>query len=322
MQVLAGLTVYQAASLAWCVMWLTYTVAAWLASQVLSDDHRRRVLMIGAAMGGAILAAFGTAQHLAAPGTVYGIVGWEGAIPFATFFNRNHYAAMAELLLPMALYLCFTDARRRWWWGAAAGTVYGSVLLSGSRAGAVLVTAELLFANLRLGARHPRRVLVLLTACTAATLLAGGERIASRLREPEPLKQRALVLRSAIQMWRARPWTGFGGGTFEAVYPEYALFDVGRRVDHAHNDWAEWLAEGGVPLTLMMAAFFTGTLANAWRHPWSAGAAVVLLHSLVDFPMQIPAIALGVAVTTGAAGASCRTGPDAPSPRARRGPRR
>ncbi|MBI3665819.1 MAG: hypothetical protein HY236_06275 [Acidobacteria bacterium] len=32
---------------------------------------------------------------------------------------------------------------------------------------------------------------------------------------------------------------------------------------------------------------------------WGIGVAAVLLHSLVDFPMQIPAIALGVAVTSG-----------------------
>ena len=45
---------------------------------------------------------------------------------------------------------------------------------------------------------------------------------------------------------------GFGLGTFETVYPHFALFDIGLIVNHAHNDWLEWAAEGGVPLALAL----------------------------------------------------------------------
>jgi hypothetical protein len=27
----------------------------------------------------------------------------------------------------------------------------------------------------------------------------------------------------------------------------YARFDVGKTVNHAHNDWAEWAVDGGIP---------------------------------------------------------------------------
>jgi len=45
------------------------------------------------------------------------------------------------------------------------------------------------------------------------------------------------MLQSTIAMAREKPWTGFGLGNFENVYPAYALFDDGAIVNHAHNDW-------------------------------------------------------------------------------------
>ena len=92
-------------------------------------------------------------------------------------------------------------------------------------------------------------------------------------------------------MIRQRPLTGFGLGTYATVYPEFASFDLGLSVDHAHNDWAEWAAEGGIPLFLLMAFIAAGSFRPALRSGWGLGIHVVFLHSLVDFPMQIPAIA-------------------------------
>jgi O-antigen ligase len=75
------------------------------------------------------------------------------------------------------------------------------------------------------------------------------------------------------------------------VYPEFATFDVGATVDHAHNDWAEWTAEGGVPMLVLMLSIAAATFRPALRSGWALGIHAVFLHSLVDFPLQIPAIA-------------------------------
>jgi O-antigen ligase len=93
-------------------------------------------------------------------------------------------------------------------------------------------------------------------------------------------------------MVRARPILGFGLGTFEIAYPAYALRDVGAIVNHAHNDWVEWAADGGIPFSLAMAAVAVWCGVKATSRPWALGIVSVFLHSLIDFPLQNPVIAL------------------------------
>jgi O-antigen ligase len=104
---------------------------------------------------------------------------------------------------------------------------------------------------------------------------------------------------SAQEMVRERPWFGFGLGTWETAYPAYALFDAGAIVNHAHNDWAEWTAEGGIPFLLILASTMVLSFRPALRSIWGLGPIVVLMHSFVDFPMQTPAIAAWVFVFLG-----------------------
>jgi O-antigen ligase len=101
-------------------------------------------------------------------------------------------------------------------------------------------------------------------------------------------------------MARERPWLGFGLGTFEEAYPAYALFDIGLVVNHAHNDWAEWLAEGGIPFLLLMASLAAWAVVPAIRSIWGVGLLSVFLHALVDYPMQRLGLAAWIFVLLGA----------------------
>ena len=67
--------------------------------------------------------------------------------------------------------------------------------------------------------------------------------------------------------------------------------DLGLVIDHAHNDWAEWLAEGGAVLFLSILALVLLSAGPAIRSGWAVGIQTVFVHSLVDFPLHIPAIA-------------------------------
>lgn len=109
-------------------------------------------------------------------------------------------------------------------------------------------------------------------------------------------------------MDRDRPWMGFGLGTFESAYPAYAIFDVGLRVNHAHNDWLEWAAEGGNPLAVVMALVALWSVRAAWQAPWGVGVVAVFLHSFVDYPMQKPALSAWLFVLLGALAAQAREG--------------
>jgi O-antigen ligase len=87
-------------------------------------------------------------------------------------------------------------------------------------------------------------------------------------------------------MIQDRPVTGFGLGAWSGAYPGYALYDDGLFVNQAHNDWAQWAAEGGIPFLLMMIAIFGLSVRPALRRVWGVGVLFVFIHCLVDYPFQ------------------------------------
>jgi O-antigen ligase len=157
-------------------------------------------------------------------------------------------------------------------------------LASASRAGALLLILEMIagFCLLKKGFR--RRLLPFALIAVGFTGVGGVGALWSRLADPDPLKYRREIFHSAIAMIAADPWRGYGLGTFSAVYPEFAEFDAGATVDHAHNDWLEWAAEGGIPFAALWAALAVRLVRPAIRSFWGIGVLAVFLHALVDYP--------------------------------------
>jgi len=179
-----------------------------------------------------------------------------------------------------------------------AGVIFASVILCASRAGAILVIIEVIMVLGVAAASNlvPKRDLGklaggLLLLLLLSTAIVGWEALWNRRHDPDPFRYRREMAASAIEMVKQRPWSGFGLGTFETVYPAFASFDLGLVVDHAHNDWLEWLAEGGLVLFLSMLSLALLCAGPAIRSGWALGVPVVFLHSLVDFPLQTPAVA-------------------------------
>lgn len=102
---------------------------------------------------------------------------------------------------------------------------------------------------------------------------------------------------------------GTGFGTFVPAYEMHAPRITAHYfyVNHAHNDWLELLLEGGVPALVLMLGFlawFAAASVSAWRRgpagiegqdvALARAASIVivlmLLHSLVDYPMRNIAI--------------------------------
>ena len=144
-----------------------------------------------------------------------------------------------------------------------------------------------------LGRPGAARKLIALSVLFAglATAVVGWDALWIRFQDNDLFRYRREIFASTLRMIRQRPWTGFGLGTYATVYPEFATFDIGLTVDHAHNEWAEWTTEGGVPLLTLMLTIAVVTFRPALRSGWGLGIHAVLLHSVVDFPLRIPAIA-------------------------------
>ena len=228
------------------------------------------------------------------------------------FLNRDQYACFIELVLPLAVLEAFRS-RRRVAYAAMAGAMVATVIAGASRAGAVLVTMEagvLAVAAMWSGGGGAGRKFASVARIFALagifTAVVGWEVLWQRFQDPDPFKYRREIAISAVEMARDRPGMGFGLGTFESAYPAYALFDIGLTVNHAHNDWLEWAAEGGIPLFCMMAVVALWSVRAAWRAPWAAGVVVVFVHSLVDFPLQKAALSAWLLVLLGACAAKER----------------
>ena len=114
---------------------------------------------------------------------------------------------------------------------------------------------------------------------------------------------RLTIDRDALRMFVQKPLLGWGLGSFPEVYPQFRSFYTNLRVDHAHNDYLQLLVETGTAGFLVAVWFMVVTFRAAARNlrqqesgtnRFAALAALlgitgILVHSLVDFNLQIPA---------------------------------
>jgi O-antigen ligase len=297
-QLWVGATVYRFATANALVNWAAYFVLFLVSLEALAAPEIRRNFLRAVLYAGFAIAVLSTVQYFTSDGAVYWVFHVSSGRPFGPFVNPDHYAAFIELILPLAIYEARRGRSKLWLHTAMVGALYASVIASASRAGATLATLEILVLPW-LGRRSgfAGKVIALSVVFAGiASLVVGPDVIWKRFQDKDPFRYRREIAGSTVQMIRQRPWLGFGLGTYADVYPEFASFDIGLAVDHAHNDWAEWTAEGGVPMLLLMLGIAAGSFRAALRAGWALGIYAVFLHSLVDFPMHIPAIA-GLLVT-------------------------
>lgn len=256
----------------------TFLISAW----ALQSKGARTTFLYRFAWFGFAVSVIAVSAYYTSPGKLL----WLFPSPYpdiwGPFYSRNDFTAFLELCFPAAFWLAMAkrngNPKVPLWipaWMLAAG------LASSSRAGAVVLLAEALFFLAFCTKRVSGRFLF--TAALLAALL-GTATLRARFNERDPLLYRREIALSAVGMIMERPWTGFGLGSFPRIYPSYARFDSGARVDHAHNDWLEWAVEGGIGYTLAWLWLSGQAIAVAFRHPWGIGIAGLTLHSLVDYP--------------------------------------
>jgi O-antigen ligase len=221
----------------------------------------------------------------------------------------------------MALYQAFRSRRSALLYSGMAAAMYASVIASASRAGAVLVTAEILavalcmaargFASGRAIAATLLRAVVLFAAFTA---IVGWQRVWDRFLQPDPMNGRRELAAATLHIVADHPYTGCGLGTWPTVYPRYATVDNGLFANQAHDDWLQFAAEGGIPFGILLLTLPIWALRPAFRSIWGIGVIAVFLHSFVDYPFSRPALgSWTILVLAMLAAASRPAHPSAPS---------
>ena len=295
LQVALGWSVDRVTTLDATLNWIANLAAFALAAELCRNAQQRERFLRLALIFTSILAVVSIFTFLTSPvGRAFWI--FETGADSRTlgpFVYHNQYAAFIEAILPLAIIGVIRD-RRRWMLHALiVATLFGSVVTGGSRTGSILCLTEILVIPLIAFWRGviPGRVLARallgsLAAVVVLTGVVGWEMLWQRLQEPNPYSLRQDLVLSSVSMTRSRPLTGFGLGTWSAVYPGYALFDDGRFVNQAHNDWMQWASEGGLPFLVLMLGIAAWSVRPALRSLWGVGILSVWLHALLDYPMQ------------------------------------
>jgi O-antigen ligase len=282
-----------------------------------SDDWRTFVWFI---MGfGFLVAIFGILQQLTFNGKLYWFREMRyGGIPFGPYVNRNHFAAFAELVFPVALVpLVLGKVRKERWFvvGIFGLLPIGALFLSASRGGVVSFGVQLSVLVLmmflrRTGGKHVLAGGVILLLAFLLVSWLGVRQILDRFSSLQSLEvttgKRASMRQDTWRIFLDHPWTGTGLGTIQTVFPAYETLYDGKVVNHSHNDYLEALAETGLAGAACCTWFLGVLLYLSLRQllqldkPFAAALHLsglvacvgFLVHSLVDFNLHIPANAL------------------------------
>lgn len=270
-QAASGMTADRDATLDAALRFSTFGAVALCSAKGLRNP---RPLIAVLAWSGAVLSAVGMVCYFTSPGRILWFIPSRYPDVWGVFESRNAFAQFLELCLPAAL--CLNRWDRKLQTVALAAFILAGGLLSASRAGAVLLLLETVcFAAVRW---RLVAVVALILAITGPGALWG------RLHQSDPLEGRREIYRSTLAMIEAKPWTGYGLGTFALIYPRFATFDEGRSVEHAHNDWLEWVSGGGIPFALPWLVLVLWMVRPALESGWGVGVLAVFLHALVDYP--------------------------------------
>jgi O-antigen ligase len=133
----------------------------------------------------------------------------------------------------------------------------------------------------------------------------GVEKLVKRVQETtmEDVQQREEPTAAAMNLIRDYPVFGAGPGSFYLAFPPYRTEKITAFFDHAHNDYIQFAAESGILGLAILGVFVILTLAAAIRAQWQRrdplmrgmsfacimGVTSILIHSWVDFNLQIPA---------------------------------
>jgi len=245
------------------------------------------------------------------------------------FANRNHLATLLLVMVPFAMVLSARSLGRHsgshmpLWLGCLfVGISVVALAAIRSRAGLVLIVpvaaTSLVAAWIAAGRGRPKAALLGIFGTLAATVMAVAlfalPPILARFdttSAPEGRFERWPLVATAAEPYLP---VGAGIGSFDAVFRSVEPLDQldGSFFNHAHNEYLEtWLEAGWLGLALVLAfiVWFSRRAWSAWTAPPSSdadmqraasvGIAVLLVHSVGDYPLRTATMAVIFALLSG-----------------------
>ncbi len=306
------------------VIYLTFFAAS---LAYINSEKRLKAIVWLIIVFGSVMAFYGILQRLATPEGIYGMRETSGAIPFGPFVNQHHFATFMQMTggLTAAILLGRDVGRERRLLLAAGLVVMGVATAStGSRGGLLGFLATLAFVGLlfvlsgrwRSENRSTKPLtgtivvaaggLALSVVIFGVALLIGGND--SLLRGIGATSQGVDISTGRLHFWPialqifwANPILGAGLESFGVAFTKYDTWSGQFRVEQAHNEYLQTLADAGIAGALCLVGFIVllfkkglGVISSSdgFRSEAATGALAgclgVLIHSFFDFPLRTP----------------------------------
>ncbi|MBI3475460.1 MAG: O-antigen ligase family protein [Acidobacteria bacterium] len=318
LQWITGSTAYRHITYSLLLLYASFGMLVFVATQNLKRSSQARSLAKIICGYGLVVASFSLLQGIAPNGKLYWI--WpleQGGLIYGPYVNHNHYAGLMEMLVPFPLVLALsrhTEGNRKLVVAGIGALMAGTIFLSGSRGGMLAFAAEMIVLAILLRKRGDWKQHVALGLFLAVVIgfliWLGGNKLSHRMASIESETRQELtggvrvtIDRDCLRMLRERPFLGWGLGTFPVVYPQFRSFYTSFFVNQAHNDYLQLLVETGIPgfAIAIWFLFLTFRRARAKLKNWTdtvngtltvaalLGCGGILIHSFLDFNLQIPA---------------------------------
>ena len=301
------------------------------ATLIFIDTPRRlRTLTRTIIIFGFVLAMFGLTQAFTSDGTkVYWFRQLTQSTAFGPFINRHHFAGYMEMTLALPLGLLFSgsiEAYKRPLYAFAAMLMGVALIMTNSRGGIISLAAEILFlvviAGFGLRREHEekskriRAVLIrgvlafgLVVVLIVGAVAFGGADVFNRLvgtaNAADPTTGRSHYWSVTLDVIKANPILGSGLGSLGVIYTRFDTRNGAYRLEQAHNDYLQTLADGGIIgailgliflIILFRRAFMRRNTDDKFRRGVATGALAgcfaVLVHSAFDFTLHTTSNAL------------------------------
>ena len=307
------------------ILLINYIVIFYLTIYTINTrTHLRRLiyLIIGIAI---FLSVFGLFKRFGVnpfPWWEYGELKYPLSFLSATYGNHNHLAGYLEMAIPLTLGLFLTGYRggKLLLLTFLTFIMLVALVLSLSRGGWISAFIALIFMAIGLlTSRYFKRkgFLIALIGGSVALIIIilVSSPVVERVRtvmekgEESSLHSRLVVWDGVAEMIEDHPLFGTGPGTFPLIFTQYQPPGLRNRFFMAHNDYLQFTSEAGlslIPIIIWMIIAFYRKGFSKLKNPSRlvrgttlgamSGVTAILVHSIVDFNLHIPANALMFAV--------------------------
>jgi len=271
---------------------------------------------------GAALAFFGVLQKLSGTTEIYGMRKVEQTFPFGTFVNQHHFAALMEMISGLAIAMLIgpgVTRERRIFVGLAAALMGIVIVFTGSRGGmlsyiGVIAVVTVLTSVRRSDTPKTQSASVarlaafgggaaLLIGVIAVAFFLGGGSDLFRGFGPQAgdiTSGRTHFWSVGWQIFTHYPIIGAGFDAFGAAFTRFDTWNGMYRIEQAHNDYLQTLADAGIAgficvigfiyliarTSLTVIARSTGDVRTNIAIGALAGCTGIFIHSLFDFPLR------------------------------------